>query len=93
MSGLQLTITTSTLIMRQAMKTKLMIVLVLGLLLNAPASGQVIYTDDFEAAHRSSAGSPDAGARLPSQVFLTIQSWTLRRAQARAPPIPVATVS
>ncbi len=42
---------------------------------------------------RSLAESPSAGGWVPSPVVLVIQSWTLRRAQARAPPIPVAAVS
>ncbi len=41
-------------------------------------------------ASRSSAGSPNAGACRPSQLFRAIQSWTLRQAYPRAPPIPVA---
>jgi len=44
-------------------------------------------------ACRSLAGLPNAGARLPSQVVRAIQSWTLRQAYPRGPPIPVATVS
>lgn len=44
-------------------------------------------------AYMSFAGSPDAGVWLPSQVFLTIQSWTLRQTHPRAPPVQVAPVS
>ncbi len=44
-------------------------------------------------ACRSLAGSPNVGARPPSQVVLAIQSWTLRPAYPRAPPIPVTVVS
>ncbi len=42
---------------------------------------------------RSLPGSPNLVGRLASQVILAIQSWTLRQAQARAPPIPVAAAS
>ncbi len=38
-------------------------------------------------ANRSLGGSPNAGARPPSQVVLPIQSWTLGQAYPRAPPI------
>ncbi len=41
-------------------------------------------------ACRCLAGSPNAGAWRPSQGVLAIQSWTLRQAHPRAPPIPVA---
>ncbi len=41
----------------------------------------------------SLATSPNAVGRLASQVVLAIQSWTLRQAYPRAPPIPVAAVS
>ena len=44
-------------------------------------------------ACRSLAGSPNAVARPPSQVFLVIQSWLLRQAQPRAPPIQVVVPS
>ncbi len=37
--------------------------------------------------------SPNAVGWHPSQVLLTLQSWTLRQAHPRAPPIPVAVVS
>ena len=40
-------------------------------------------------ASRSLGGSPNAGARALAQVVLPIQSWTLRQAQPRAPPIQV----
>ena len=43
-------------------------------------------------ACRSWAGSPNAGTWLPSQVFLAIQSCTLRQGHPRAPPMPVATL-
>ncbi len=43
-------------------------------------------------ACRSLAGLPNAGARLPSQLVLRIQSWNLRQAYPRAPPIQVATI-
>ncbi len=39
---------------------------------------------------RSTVGSPNVGAWLPSQVILANQSWTLRRAYPRAPPSPAA---
>ena len=45
------------------------------------------------SASRSLAGSPNTGTEPPSQVVPATQSWTLRRAQARAPPISVAVVS
>lgn len=38
-------------------------------------------------ARRSLARSPRAGARPSSQVVLAIQSWTLRQAHPRAPPV------
>ncbi len=44
-------------------------------------------------AYRSLAESPKAVGRLASQIIPAIQSWTLRQAHPRAPPIPVATVS
>ena len=44
-------------------------------------------------AYRSLAGSPDAVGWCPSQVVLAIQSWALRQAHPRAPPIPVAVPS
>ena len=43
-------------------------------------------------AHRSLPGSPNAAARSPSDVALAIQSWSLRQAHPRAPPIQVAAV-
>jgi hypothetical protein len=39
---------------------------------------------------RSLAGSPNVVGQLASQGVRVIQPWTLRQAQARAPPIPVA---
>ncbi len=42
---------------------------------------------------RSLAGSPNVVGHLASQIILATQSWTLRQAHPRAPPIPVATVS
>ncbi len=42
---------------------------------------------------RSLAGSPIVVGRHPSQVVMAIQSWTLRQAHPRAPPIPVAVPS
>ena len=42
---------------------------------------------------RSGAASPNAGLWLPTQAVLTIQSWTLRQAHPRAPPIPVVAPS
>ncbi len=56
----------------------------LGIVSGAPLS--------FPAC-RSSAGPPNVGTWLPSQVVLAIQSWTLRQTHPRAPPIQVATVS
>ncbi len=44
-------------------------------------------------ASRSLGGSPNGVAWLPSHVVLAIQSWTLREAQPRAPPISPATFS
>ena len=44
-------------------------------------------------ACRSLAGSTNVVGHLASQVVLAIQSWTLRQAHPRAPPIPVAAVS
>ena len=38
-------------------------------------------------AYRSLAGSPNAGAWAPSEVVPAIQSWTLRQANPRAPPV------
>jgi apolipoprotein N-acyltransferase len=43
-------------------------------------------------ACRSWAGSPIAGACAPSQVSSAIQSWTLRQAHPRAPPVEIAAV-
>lgn len=40
----------------------------------------------------SSTGSPNDVKWLPTQVVLVILSWTLRQANPRAPPIPVATL-
>lgn len=42
--------------------------------------------------YRSLGGLPNAGVCLPSQVVLATQSWTLRQAYPRAPPIQVAAV-
>ncbi len=44
-------------------------------------------------ARRSLAGSPNVVGHLPSQVVLAIQSWTLRQAHPRAPPIRVPALS
>jgi len=43
--------------------------------------------------YRSLVGSPNVVGRLASQTFLAIQSWTLRQAHPRAPPIDVALAS
>ncbi len=43
-------------------------------------------------ACQSLAGLANAGTWLPSQGVLAIQSWTLRQANPRAPPIQAATV-
>ena len=45
------------------------------------------------AANRPLAGSPNAGAWSPAHMILVLQSWPLRQAHARAPPVPAAILS
>ena len=60
---------------------------------NASLVGLVVRARLKFPACKSPVGSPDAVGRLPSQVVLPIQSWTLCQAYPRAPPDLIATVS
>lgn len=60
---------------------------------NASLVGIVIRVRLIFPACKSPVGSPTVVGRLPSRVYFAIQSWTLRQAYPRAPPIQVATVS